>query len=230
MRLGILIAIASFIIIFSVYSILIYNNWQHNKYDNFVIEKSEKYGLPSTLVKALIKVESQFRYTATRPNGDKGLMMIPERVVDEYLKAHNINRLGYVCLNRYFKNHASVRNKRYDKAGRCEVCLSRLIEEIYDPETNIEIGCWYLAKLRDDINEILGGTSRITIPFLVMLYRIGYDPLKITYTDFLNRFVIDTKNFTQLPLNLPEPERENLQHYAQSVLLQYKRYEKRRLK
>jgi soluble lytic murein transglycosylase-like protein len=58
-----------------------------NSYDDLITEASESHGVPFSLLKALIKIESDFNPRAISSAGAKGLMQI----MPENIKALNIN-------------------------------------------------------------------------------------------------------------------------------------------
>ncbi|MCP4105169.1 MAG: lytic transglycosylase domain-containing protein [Desulfobacteraceae bacterium] len=51
-------------------------HYSTTKYDDLITEASEKYGVPFSLVKAIIKVESNFNHRAVSKAGAMGLMQI----------------------------------------------------------------------------------------------------------------------------------------------------------
>jgi soluble lytic murein transglycosylase-like protein len=59
-----------------------------DRYDHIIVEAAENHDLPFSLLKAIIKVESDFNPTAVSKKGAKGLMqLMPERI--ENLKIKN---------------------------------------------------------------------------------------------------------------------------------------------
>lgn len=85
------------------------------KYSEFVEDSSEKYGLDSYLVYAVIRTESKFKEKAVSEAGAKGLMQLMEETASE------CNEKGGFGYN--------------------------IPEDIFDPEVNITLGCYYLNRL-----------------------------------------------------------------------------------
>lgn len=53
-----------------------YDSYSSSKYDQFISEAADKYGLPVPLLKAVIKVESNFNPNAVSRKGAQGLMQL----------------------------------------------------------------------------------------------------------------------------------------------------------
>lgn len=81
-----------------------------------IIEKyAKEYGIPASLVYAVIKTESGYNANAISPKGAKGLMQIMDAT---------------------------------GEWGFLELGIEGFSPELlFAPETNVEIGCWYLKKL-----------------------------------------------------------------------------------
>ena len=58
-----------------------FGSFNHNKYDNLIKEISQEAGIESTLIKAIIKAESNFNYSAISSKGAKGLMQLMPDIV-----------------------------------------------------------------------------------------------------------------------------------------------------
>ncbi len=89
------------------------------KYKNYVIEYSNKYGIDTALVYAIIKTESNFDKNAKSSAGALGLMQLMPSTA---------------------KWIASELSNDYSD------------ENLYDPETNINYGCFYLNYLYQKFN------------------------------------------------------------------------------
>ena len=58
-----------------------FDSSNHKKYDNLIEEISQESGIESTLIKAIIKVESNFNYSAVSSKGAQGLMQLMPDIV-----------------------------------------------------------------------------------------------------------------------------------------------------
>lgn len=115
------------LILIIVAAVMLFNNRFPLKYYGMIKEYSEKYGLNTTFVCAVIHAESRFNPSAVSSKGARGLMQLTQSTAD--WAAEEIGLDGYD------------------------------FSDAFDPRTNIELGCWYLAKLKkqfgDDMTLIL---------------------------------------------------------------------------
>lgn len=85
------------------------------KYEHFVVDYSDKYGIDKYLVYAVMRTESKFDKMAVSSVGAKGLMQLTDETARDCAKKMGIKD---------FKT-----------------------DSLFDPETNIHLGCYYLASL-----------------------------------------------------------------------------------
>lgn len=89
-----------------------------NKYNSYIQEYSQQFGVDPLLVKGVIRTESDFDPNAISNQNAKGLMQITDST-GEWIAG----KLG-------IKNFTP--------------------SMLYDPQINIEFGCWYLKNLEDE--------------------------------------------------------------------------------
>ena len=96
--------------------------WIH-RYDELIARQAEVYKLEKTLVWSIIYEETYFKPWETGADGEIGLMQVTPAVAREWAKETGMKA---------FEKRAAENPQ----------------ELLRDPETNLQIGCWYLEKLR----------------------------------------------------------------------------------
>ncbi len=219
MRLVLLIAVAVLIVAGAAGSYYHYQSWRENRYDDLIIEAAKHHDVDPALVKALIKVQTDFNFAARIEEDDsRGLLLVPKRVALEYLEAHEREAWGYICMHRHFRNHDPNKPEEFtsDKHGTCKArgCNQRLIDELRDPETNLEIGCWYLGKARRILRIFKPDqTAEELRKLLVVAYRWGLPERghKIQLTR-------DQRAFLHAVLNAYEKYKPNFERRARRAM------------
>jgi hypothetical protein len=162
MRLAILIGVAVLILGGAAASYYHYWWWRDHRYDEMIIEAANRHYIEPALVKALIKVQTNVTLNAvTEKEGAitaRGLMLVPNRVADSYLAWHGRDKWGYICIHRHFPNHDPNKPEQFTsdtEGAACEApgCGRMLVHELIDPESNLEVGCWFLAQARETLKE-----------------------------------------------------------------------------
>ena len=138
-----LIIISILILVFTITSAFIYSNWKENRYNETIVKSSEKYGIPSSLIKAIILSGKEF------PRGI-GAMSVPPEGIEIYKRVMTESEYRFVCVNRNKSPHGKT---FFTETGSCTICGSYLTQEYGFYETNIEIGTWYLKYLKKNIEE-----------------------------------------------------------------------------
>ncbi len=148
MRLALLIVLAAAVVAGAAGSYYHFQSWRESRYDDLIIEAAKDHNVDPALVKALVKARSDFNPGARGEGDSRGLMLVPPEVASAYLLAHGRESWGYICPNWRFRNHDPRKPERFtsDTPTQCAVCKAPLIEELSDPATNIEVGCWYLGR------------------------------------------------------------------------------------
>jgi hypothetical protein len=159
MKLAILIGVAVLIVGGAAASYYHYWWWRDHRYDEMIVEAANRHHIDPALVKALVKVQSDFGFSATTEDEGtitaRGLMLVPNHVADSYLAWHGREKWGHICIHRHFPNHDPDKPEQFtsDKEGTCEApgCGRPLVPELIDPETNLEVGCWFLSQFRETL-------------------------------------------------------------------------------
>jgi soluble lytic murein transglycosylase len=97
--------------------------WEH-RYDDLIARQARVYRLDEKLVWSLIYEETYFRANARGEAEEVGLMQVTPLVAREWAK-----ETGLKDIERQ--------------------ATENVVEFLSDPERNIQIGCWYLEKLRE---------------------------------------------------------------------------------
>jgi len=189
MRLAILISICVVIVALSVVSFLTYENWRTHRYDHLIMEAAVKHGLPVGLLKGIMDARGRFNYYTMGEKGEVGLLQVPQEGVAEYKNAKlSANyKFGYVCINKAYPPHTG--EIKQDVSGPCNICKSRLIPEMWYPEQNVEVGAWYLAKLKADIEGADRSGKRDledAIPLMVAAYCLTDKNVRAATDNFRN--------------------------------------------
>jgi len=170
MRLAILISFCVLIIAFFVGSLVVYEDWRKDRYDPLIIEAAYQHHLPPALLKAIIAARARFKYYAKGEKGEIGLLQVPQEGVADYKRAIHAPDFdfGWVCINKAHPPHDKTLRQRFP--GVCTICRSPLVRGECYPRENIEMGAWYLAKLKSDIEKQIPGSSADPIPLVVAAY------------------------------------------------------------
>jgi len=162
--------------------------WEH-RFDELITRQARVYNLDETLVWSLIYEETYFRSQAVGSASEVGLMQVTPLVAREWAKTTGLSE---------FERQASDG-------------VDALLK---DPERNIQIGCWYLDKVRAAyrgrpaetammLSAYNAGPSRVeewtrnTTPAALteaeFIARIGIDSTKTYVSSILQRYRSRTK-------------------------------------
>jgi soluble lytic murein transglycosylase len=149
--------------------------WVH-RYDELIARQARVYRLDEKLVWSLIYEETWFRGWKTGAADEVGLMQVTPVVAREWAKETGL--------------------KEYEKqaADNVKVFFS-------DPERNIQTGCWYLEKLREQYRGRPAETAMTLAaynagPSRVEEWTRDTDTATLTEPDFVSRIAIpSTKNY-----------------------------------
>lgn len=157
--------------------------WVH-RYDELIVRQAHIYRLDEKLVWSLIYEETYFRAWKIGAADEVGLMQVTPVVARDWAK-----ETGF---------------REYEKQAS-----ENLVEFLRDPERNIQVGCWYLEKLRENYRNrpaetammlaaYNAGPSRVedwtkdidaaTIAENVFIERIGIPSTKNYVTSILTRY------------------------------------------
>lgn len=99
------------------------NYWEH-RYDDMIARQSRIYRLDEKLVWSLIYEETYFRSSEIGEADEVGLMQVTPLVAREWAKETGL--------------------KEFERQT-----AENVVEFLIDPERNIQVGCWYLEKVRE---------------------------------------------------------------------------------
>ena len=149
--------------------------WVH-RYDELIARQSRVYRLDEKLVWSMIYEETWFRGWKIGADDEVGLMQVTPLVAREWAKETGL--------------------KEYEKqaADNVKVFFS-------DPERNIQTGCWYLEKLREQYRGRPAETAMTLAaynagPSRVEEWTRDTDPATLSEPEFVSRIAIaSTKNY-----------------------------------
>jgi len=110
------------------------NNYWVHRYDELIARHASLYGLEENLVWNVIYQETYFQAWKIGDAKEVGLMQITPTVAREWAK----------------KTGLSEFEKRSEE---------NVNELLLDPETNIQVGCWYLGKMRENYRGLPAETA-----------------------------------------------------------------------
>ena len=147
------------------------NYWEH-RYDELITRQARIYRLDERLVWSLIYEETWFRDQAIGEDGEVGLMQVTPLVAREWAKETGL---------REFERQTS----------------EDVVGVLSDPERNIQIGCWYLEKLRESYRGDPAETAMTLAAFNAGASRVeewtrGTDPARLSEADFVSRIGISS--------------------------------------
>ena len=151
------------------------NYWEH-RYDELITRQARIYRLDERLVWSLIYEETWFRDQARGEDGEVGLMQVTPLVAREWAKETGLREFE--------------RQTAEDVVG-----------VLSDPERNIQIGCWYLEKLRESYREDPAETAMTLAAFNAGASRVeewtrGSDLAALSEAEFVARIgIASTKNY-----------------------------------
>ena len=111
-------------VLFSLAGLYFFNQYWIHRYDDLIARQASVYHLDADLVWSVIYEETYFRAWMIGANDEVGLMQVTPTVAREWAK-----ETGF----REFERETA----------------ENVVEFLRVPERNIQIGCWYLEKLRE---------------------------------------------------------------------------------
>ncbi len=147
------------------------NYWEH-RYDALITRQARVYRLDERLVWSLIYEETWFRDQAIGEADEIGLMQVTPLVAREWAK-----ETGF----REFERQTA----------------ENVVGFLSDPERNIQVGCWYLEKLRESYRGNPAETAMTLAAFNAGPSRVeewtrGTEPATMTEADFIGRIGISS--------------------------------------
>ncbi|MBN1917199.1 MAG: hypothetical protein JW889_04760 [Verrucomicrobia bacterium] len=192
MKLVMLIVLGVVILAAAAASYSHYSWWYEHRHDEMIAEAANRHDLDPALVKALIDVLPRMPQT---DNEDRlGLMLVTQGVLESYRAAHGITAWGYICSHRRFPNHDLNKREQYTSALERQTCQAPgcgqpLTSEPLDLETNLDIGCWALAEMRELLRASCSNLSPNELDRrMLVFYRDGLPRGSFTMTAEQERF------------------------------------------
>lgn len=122
-----LIVVVTIVVVFAavaVAGLFAFNRYWIQRYDEVIRRQSTIYRLDDRLVWSVIYEETYFRAWVVGADAEVGLMQVTPAVAREWARETGL--------------------KEFEKQS-----TENVTELLRDPERNIQIGCWYLEKLRE---------------------------------------------------------------------------------
>jgi soluble lytic murein transglycosylase len=143
--------------------------WVH-RYDELIARQARVYRLDERLVWSLIYEETYFRAWKIGAADEIGLMQVTPTVGREWAKETGL--------------------KEYEKQAS-----ENANEFLADPERNIQVGCWYLEKLREEYRGFSAETAMTLAAYNAGASRVeewtkDTDARKLSEQDFVSRINI----------------------------------------
>ncbi|MEP6944365.1 MAG: lytic transglycosylase domain-containing protein [Acidobacteriota bacterium] len=123
-----LIAIIFVLVVVSASATVFFPDYWVHRYDGLISRQARVYRLDEKLVWSLIYKETYFRAWKVGAAEEVGLMQVTPAVAREWSKETGLKE---------FEKQTSENVKEF----------------LSDPERNIQVGCWYLEKLREQYRE-----------------------------------------------------------------------------
>lgn len=143
--------------------------WEH-RFDELIARQARVYRLDEKLVWSVIYEETYFRAAAQGDAEEVGLMQVTPLVAREWAKETGLSEM---------ERQAN----------------ENVVAFLSDPERNIQIGCWYLEKLRERYRSRPAETAMMLSaynagPSRVEEWTKDADPSRLTEADFVARIGI----------------------------------------
>lgn len=176
MRRFLLIIVLGFAVCAAVSAYFFNQYWIH-RFDDIIERQAAIYRLDPKLVWSVIYQETYFRPWMTGEAGEVGLMQIMPATAREWASETGLQELE----KQIAANHAAV---------------------LSDPERNIQIGCWYLEKLRERFRDTASPEARALAAYNAGASRVlewnktAENSKSLTEEEFIRRIDIpSTQNY-----------------------------------
>ena len=145
--------------------------WTH-RYDDLIVRQARVYRLDEKLIWSLIYEETYFRAWKIGNADEVGLMQVTPTVAREWAKETGL--------------------KEYERQAAENVQMF-----LADPERNIQVGCWYLEKLREQYRDRPAETAMALAaynagPSRVEEWTHDADAATLSEAEFVSRISIST--------------------------------------
>ena len=169
-----LVSILIIVVIISTAGYFFFRDYWEHRFDSIISKQSTVYRLDDRLIWSVVYEETWFRSWKIGSNDEVGLMQVTPLVARDWARETGL--------------------KEYERQTS-----DNLVEFLRDPEHNIQIGCWYLERLRESYRGQPAETAMALAaynagPSRVEEWTRGADDL--SENDFVNRIGIpSTKSY-----------------------------------
>jgi len=152
--------------------VFFFNEYWIHRYDALIARQAAVYRLDEKLVWSVIYEETYFRSWKVGAAEEVGLMQVTPLVARDWAR-----ETGF---------------KEYERQA-----AQNTVEFLRDPERNIQVGCWYLEKLRENYRGTPAETAMTLAAYNAGPSRVGEwlkdrDPNKVSETEFISSIGIPT--------------------------------------
>lgn len=167
-----LISIVFILIVISASGAIYFPNYWVHRYDDLIERQSRVYRIDSKLVWSIIYEETYFRAWKIGADNEVGLMQVTPVVAREWAKETGL--------------------KEFEKQA-----AENMTSFLADPERNIQIGCWYYEKLREQYRDRPSETAMTLAaynagPSRVEEWTKETDTSALSESDFVSRIGISS--------------------------------------
>ena len=162
--------------LFSSLGLYFFNQYWVHRYDDLIARQASVYRLDEQLVWSVIYEETYFRAWKIGADDEVGLMQVTPTVAREWAKATGFQE---------FEKQAA----------------ENVVEFLRDPERNIQIGCWYLEKMREKYRSYLSETAMTLAAYNAGASRVeewtrDAEAARISQREFIERIgIASTKSY-----------------------------------
>ena len=159
-----------FLAVLSILGYFAFTRYWTHRFDDLIERQATIYQLDKNLVRNIIYEETYFRAGVTGDAGEVGLMQVTPTVAREWAK-----ETGFETFRQQTEEN--------------------VVEFLRDPETNIQIGCWYLEELREKYRGYTAEKAMMLAAYNAGASRVeewtrGTDAAKLTRREFIERITI----------------------------------------
>jgi len=153
-----------------------FNRYWIHRYDDLIARQASVYRLDAELVRSVIYEETYFRAWQIGADNEVGLMQVTPTVAREWAK-----ETGF----REFEKQTA----------------ENVVEFLREPERNIQIGCWYLEKMRGNYRSFPAETAMTLAAYNAGASRVEdwtreMDAAQLTEPEFIEKInIASTKSY-----------------------------------
>ena len=156
----------------SLVGLYYFNNYWMHRFDDLIERQASVYRLDKELVWSVIYEETYFRPAQIGAADEVGLMQVTPTVAREWAK-----ETGF----REFENQTA----------------NNVVDFLRDPERNIQVGCWYLEKLRGNYRGFSAERAMTLAAYNAGASRVeewtkNTDAAKLTREEFISKIDISS--------------------------------------